>query len=668
MPHPIKPIVLILLLIWCTHAKAQETLSVSSPNGTFEVAVSLDKGIPSYSVTFQGEELVAASTLELDFEEKWNYVHSQWGKANIKTVEEEYELVVGKAKKVVNTYGELAVPLLEKNEKGREMLLRFRVFDDGVAFRHEFPKQENWQNYVLLDEKSSFVLSGDPEVTALLWGHYHNSHEGLYQKSLLSEVKQDTLVDVPSLFEYDNGTLMAITEANLRDYAGMYLTKDKEGILHTALSPLPGQEKVKVKANLPHKTPWRVMMISHKIGDLIASNILTNLADPPETDDWSWLKPGKTSFHWWNGDIMPDTTFAPGANFHFNKYYIDFCAANDIEYHAVIGYGGFAWYPNDWPSYGQPGSYADLTKTVSSLDMQQICDYAASKGVGIHVWVHWEALYPQLEEAFSQFEQWGIKGMMVDFLNRDDQEMVKIQEEILQSAAKHHLYIQFHGAHKPTGLHRTFPNELTREGTYNYEQNKWLPSPLTPEHDLDIVFTRMLAGASDYHLGGFRATNEDAFKTQYTRPLMGGTRCHMLAMYVVLESYLNMVADYPDAYKGQEGFDFIREVPTVWDETVVPTAKLGQYAVITRRKGEAWFVGGINNSKERSLTLELDFLDDSKSYQATIYQDTKKTVEDPNALEISHRQVKKGDQLPVQLAAGGGVAIKIMEDNATAAK
>ncbi|MBC7417474.1 MAG: glycoside hydrolase family 97 catalytic domain-containing protein, partial [Pedobacter sp.] len=330
--------------------------------------------------------------------------------------------------------------------------------------------------------------------------------------------------------------------------------------------------------------------------------------DPSKLKDVSWIKPGKTTFHWWNGDVTPDTTFAPGINFETNKYYIDFAARNNIEYHAVIGYGGFAWYKSDAAGYAVVGANTDVTQTVPSLDMVRVLDYAKSKGVGIDVWVHWKAIYPKLEEAFSQFEKWGIRGMMVDFMDRDDQEMVNIQEEILQKAAEHHLYIQFHGSFKPTGLHRTYPNELTREGTYNYEQNKWLKKPITAEHDLNIVLIRMLAGASDYHLGGFRATPIEKFKTQYTRPLMGGTRCHMLAMYVVLESYLQMVADYPSAYEGQPGFEFLREVPTNWDETKVLSAELGSYVTIARRKGTDWYVGSINNSFSKTVEIPMAFL------------------------------------------------------------
>jgi alpha-glucosidase len=264
-----------------------------------------------------------------------------------------------------------------------------------------------------------------------------------------------------------------------------------------------------------------------------------------------------------------------------------------------------------------------------------------------------------LEQAFIQFEKWGVKGMMVDFLDRDDQQMVQIMEEILQCAARHKLYIQFHGSFKPTGLSRTYPNELTREGTYNYEQNKWSTEPVSAEHDLNVVFTRMLAGPTDYHLGGFRAVPKKDFKPQYTKPLMGGTRCHMLGMYVVLESYLSMVADYPSAYRGEPGFEFIRHVPSTWDETVTLAAELKKYVVIARRKGDTWYVGGINNLTERSISLSLDFLSDKSEYSLSNYQDAPDVKLFPNKLIKTTKQVKKGDKIKIDLASWGGMAMEI---------
>jgi alpha-glucosidase len=296
---------------------------------------------------------------------------------------------------------------------------------------------------------------------------------------------------------------------------------------------------------------------------------------------------------------------------------------------------------------------------MPGLDMKQVCDYAHSKGVGVRVWVHWQALYPKLDSAFTLFEQWGLSGMMVDFMNRDDQEMVNIQTEILQKAAAHHLHIQFHGAYKPTGLSRTYPNEFTREGTLNYEADKWNPLGVPPDHDLDVAFTRTIAGSTDYHLGGFRAVMPDKFRAQYTRPLVLGTRSHMLAMYVVLENANAMVCDYPEAYEGQAGFDFIQHVPVTWDETRVISAVPDQYLLIARKKNKAWWIGGITGNAARTLKINFLFLGEG-SWRATVYQDDLKLPVNPNGILIKSLSVKSTDSLEIPFAPGGGVVMSIV--------
>lgn len=650
-----------LVILFCIAtfpAFAQKNIKLTSPDGHIVFTLKVTAKAPVYQVVYKGKTLIQQSELGLifkdepDFGKNLRIIDSQY-----EEVDEVYELVVGKVKSARDKHNGVVINLAERGDRNRRVNLSVRVFDDGLAFRYEFPTQENWSSYVLTDENSTFNIVGNPIVRTLMWDHYNNTHEGFYHRLPLNEIPIDTLMDMPALFEFPDNVYMAITEANLRNYAGMYLTRHN-GVIKSQLSPLQGQTEEKVRAQLPHHTPWRVMMINDRIGALLESNILTSLNDAPQTGDWSWLKPGKTSFHWWNGDIIPDTIFPPGVNFETNKYYIDFCARNTIEYHSVIGYGGFAWYKSDAAGYGVVGPNTDVTQTVPSLNMQQVCDYAKTKGVDIHVWVHWRAIYPDLERAFSQFQKWGVKGMMVDFLERDDQEMVNIQEEILKKAAEHKLFIQFHGSYKPTGLHRTYPNEFTREGTHNYEFNKWSERPVSPDHDLDIVFTRLLAGAADYHLGGFRAVPETEFKTQYTRPLMIGTRCHMMAMYVIMESYLNMVADYPAAYEGESGFEFLQQVPTTWDETIVPGAAVDQFATIARRKGTDWYVGTINSTEARQIQLSFDFLPPG-TYSAEIYEDTVDADRYPNKLLKRVKTITSDDVITINLAAGGGHVVHL---------
>lgn len=658
--------VILLYIVVAAPGKAKEVVRIASPNGRLVFSLNLTKAAPAYSVIFNTKTLVAESELSLVFRSTGVFGPNLANrKPVVRLIDEPYELMVGKAKTVRNHCREAVIPLYERTGAKRQINVVVRVFDDGVAFRYELPKQPNWTGYTLTDENTTFRLARNPTARALFLPNFISSHEGLYTTIPLDSIRSDTLMDMPVLFEFPDKTYLAITEAALVDYAGMYLTKKKgrngEPVLTGQLSPLPKQtgplnEMDKVKAVLPHRTPWRVLLIGDRAGTLIESNILTSLNEPTTLTDLAWLKPGKTTFPWWNGNVTPDTTFAPGNNFETQKYYIDFCADNRIEYHSVVEYGGHEWYVSDGTNY-VPGPNADVTKPIPGLDMQQICDYGRQRGVGIRAWVYWSALYPKLEEAFTQYEKWGMSGLMVDFMDRDDQEMVNIQNEILQSAARHKLHIQFHGAYKPTGRHRTYPNEFTREGTLNYETNKWSGLD-TPDHDLSFPFTRMLAGPADMHLGGFRAVPNDKFRIQYTRPLMRGTRCHQLAMYVIMESYLQILADYPDAYKGQPGFDFLTQVPTVWDETRVPVAEVDQHVTIARRKGADWFVGSITNSMAREVTIKLDFLPEG-TYTADLYADAPDVDQNPNHLTQRTRTVSRADVLTVKLASGGGQVMRL---------
>jgi alpha-glucosidase len=638
---------------------AQNEIKLVSPNSSIIYQFKILNGVPEYQISFKDKILINYSSLTLSFL-KENVLGKEFkiGKPIFKNGEDNYSLITGKTNEVHDVYKEVLIPLAENGSLNRIINLRVRLFNDGLAFRYEFPKQKNWQSYTLTDEKTTFNLAGDPTLVTLFLPNFTTSHEGRYNTLPFSRIKTDTLMDMPTLLEFAGNIYMAITEAELVDYAGMYLIK-KDGILKSQLSPLPGKNLIKVKAQLPHKTPWRVLLISDKIGSLIESNIITSLNEPCKIKDVSVIKPGKTDFHWWNGDVSPDTTFAPGINFDFNKYYIDFCSENNIQYHTIIGYGGIAWYKNDGESYA-PGPHSDVTKSISGLDMKKICDYAKEKNVGIRVWVHWKVLYPELEKAFTQFEEWGIKGMMVDFLDRDDQEMVNIQVRILKEAAKHHLHIQFHGAYKPTGLNRTYPNEFTREGTLNYENDKW-GNIITPDDDINIPFTRGLAGSTDYHLGGFRAVPESKFKPQYTRPLVVGTRCHMLAMYVVLLNYLQMVCDYPEAYAGQPGFEFIKEIPTTWDETKVIDAKVGEWLSIARRKNNDWYVGTITNNSKRKAQLNFSFLPEGL-FNAEMYTDAPDDNFNPNHLVKEVIKINNKDTISVNLADGGGLVMHIYPD------
>lgn len=652
-----KNCIVLLFLLVSVGIYAQKTIKLSSPDGKIKFELRLQEKSPEYNISYKGKSIIQNSPLSLEFEDGFFGNKLKINKPVYNTVKEDYELIVGKSKKVYSHSKEVIIPFEETIAPYRKVNLAVRAFDDGLAFRYEYPQQQNRTSYVLYDEVTTFNVAGNPQILTLFLPNYRTSHEGNYSYVDYQGMDENKLMDMPTLFVFPDNVYMSITEAAVRDYAGMYLCKEN-GMLRGKLSPNLKDERIKVVADLPHRSPWRVMMISDRVGAFIESDILTNLNEPCKIEDTSWIQPGKTTFTWWNGNVVPDTTFSPGNNFETNKYYIDFAARSGLDFHSIYGYAETPWYLDDGFNFGTVGPNVDITKPIAPLNMPFICNYAKEQGVGIHVWLNWRALYPKIDEAFALFQQWGIKGMMVDFLDRDDQEMIRIQEEILAKAAKYHLFIQFHGSSKPSGLHRTYPNEFTREGTRNYECYKWA-TDIDADHDIAMPFTRLLAGATDYHLGGFRSVPQSKFKVQYTNPLVTSTRCHMLAMYVVLESYLGMICDTPVSYEGQPGFDFLQAIPTVWDKTVVPHASVNEYVTVARQKDNEWYVGSMNNSKARTLQLPLDFLG-TGTYKAIIYTDAADTDENPNHLKKEERIVEAKDIISLPLASGGGAVIRII--------
>lgn len=638
----------------------QQKFSVSSPDGKLKFSLKILPETISYDVKYDQQLIVNNSILGFNFDSGEFGANIRAGKVQRRNINETYNLIVGKVGIAHNHCNELVVPLQEKSSSRRLINLAVRVFDDGVAFRYEFPKQEGWSSYVMYDERTQFNINGNPMALLMHLPGYINTHENVYTHVRYDEIKNENLIEMPVTMEFDHNIFVSITEAAIRNYAGMYLMKEGEKLVGK-LSPRLGQEKIKVEINeFPHITPWRVISVANRIGGLIESNILTSLNEPCKIEDTSWIKGCRTTFTWWSGNVVPDTTFSPGNNFDTNKYYIDFAAQNGLDAHGIYGYAETPWYYDDNFNFGWAGPHADVTRPIPSLNMPRIVEYARSKNVGIHLWVHWRPLYDKLEEAFTLYEQWGVKGLMVDFMDRDDQQMIRIQEEILECAAKHHLFIQFHGSSKPSGLIRTYPNEFTREGTLNYEVCKW-DTTVNADHDISIPFTRMLAGPADYHLGGFRALPRSQFKTQYINPYVMSTRSHMLAMYVVLENYLTSLCDTPQAYEGQPGFDFLKKVPNNWDDIKVPHAKMNEYITVARRRGTDWWIGSITNSSPRELSLSLNFLEKGKNYIAEIYADTLESCEDPNAIQIKKVPVTSNDMLELSLVSDGGAAIHISQ-------
>jgi alpha-glucosidase len=628
-----------------------------SPNGRVSVTLerSDSRGI-LFSVDLDGRPIVEPSPLAVRLAGTGPITaNNRVVEVNRQRINREHDLAWGKTHRFRDHCHAATIRL--KTAQGLVWEIEVRAYDDGVALRYGFPQQEQIGEMVIEEEATEFRLAGDPIVLSMPLAGFTTSHEALYERTALSELPHAKLIECPLLAVWSNGRAAAITEARLRNFAGMYLERPqgaRTNVLRTRLSPLPARPNAVVLAKTPHWSPWRVVLLAERAVELLESNLLLCLNDPPEAD-FRWLKPGKTTWPWWNGEVEHGPPSTPESNFAVNKKFIDFCAEHKIAYHAISSVSGnFPWYVQGEPGFGSPRPDSDVTTPRPNLDLLRILAYAKSKGVEIRLWVHWQPLSEKLEEAFATYERWGVKGLMVDFMDRDDQEMVEWQERVLQAAAMHKLHIQFHGSYKPSGEQRTFPNLFNREGALNLEYLKWSDS-CAPPHNVNVAYTRALAGPTDYHLGGFRAATRRQFRPRDLMPLVLGTRCHQLALYVVYENPMPMLADAPEAYVNQPGFDFIVDVPTTWDETKSITGEPGEYIVLARRSGNIWYLGGITNWTPRELQLPLAFLGDGQ-FEATVYTDTSLDGSAPNELNKKSHAVSSDETLKVTLASGGGIA------------
>ncbi len=638
---------------------AAEPLILTSPDDQLRVTFKLgEQGRPTFDVAYRDIPIVIG-TAGLEFAGS-GALREHLVVAGVRRAsrDEAYAIPVGKALSARDHHNELVVSLEETRLPNRKLSLVLRAFDEGVAFRYFIPEQNSLRNFVLTDEHTRLLFPGNPQAKVLPLKNYTTPYEWYYDSKPVSEIRADQLIGLPILLAHPQKVFIAVTEANLTDYAGMYLAgaEEERGTLISKLSPLPGREDgAKVRGRAPFVSPWRVLMVADNPGRLIESNLVFHLSDPPAIKDTSWIKPGKTTFPWWNHYVLEGVDFKPGVNTATMKHYIDFCAENGIPYHTLDGLD-IAWYGG--PIH--PSGPTDVTKAAPSIDMPELLRYAKEKGVRLRLWLHWKALQPQLDKAFRTYEEWGIEGVMIDFMDRDDQEMVRWYHEIAEKAARHHLTVTWHGAYKPTGMERTWPNVLTYEAVLNQEYNKWQPPGVKgtpPQHNLDVAFVRMLAGPLDYHQGGMRNVLPQDYRFRDVAPPVQGTRAHQLAMYVVYQNHLPMMADYPQAYRGQSGFEFMVQAPTTWDETRVLVAELDRCIVIARRKGDAWYLGGMTADKQQELDLRLDFLGNG-SIKVELYEDD--PVGGPTAVTRRKQTVATTDNLRVVMAPFGGFAARLL--------
>ena len=632
-----------------------------SPDGALAIVVGRNRstGGPSpalYSVRWHGKAMVDESALELDFVGAVPFgTDVEYASVTRSSHDELVRGLIGKVSTARDHYHQTVIALVEGAAPHRRIDLIVRAYDDGVAFRYRIPAQLALTSFTIAAERTHVVVDGASQAYALQRSAFVSSYEGFYTVAPLREISSDSLIALPLLLHHPGGAWLAISEAALTGYSGMYLSRatGAGGDLISRLSPLPDMPGAAVHGRASFETPWRVLMVADDPARFIESNLITVLNPPSAIADVSWIHPGKTTFPWWNDYVVPNATFTPGLNTATTKYYIDFCAAHGIPYHTLDGYLDMAWYGG----HIDPGEHIpDITRGTDTLDLPEVLRYAKEKGVRLRVWMHWKALRPQLDTALARYERMGIEGIMVDFMDRDDQEMLAFYHEIIAKASAHHLTVVLHGTSKPTGMSRTWPNLLTVEAVMGLEYDKFTDKKgITPQHELTVPFTRMIAGPLDFHQGGFRYVTETEFHPEYTAPRVIGTRARTLAMYVVYDDPLPMMADAPSAYAGQPGLDFLAAIPTTWDETRVVTGVIGERLTIARRRGTTWYVGTMNDGQARVVAIPLRFLGAGR-FAVESYSDDEHAV--PAAL---HRRfiVTATDVIQARLAPAGGQVMRI---------
>lgn len=642
-----KKLIIILFLVFAniTYVNAQHQLK--SPNGKIVVDVDITKGL-HYSVTLNGEVFLKNASADLELNGSALTKNAKLKKATMTVQNNTVRPVIAlKESTIKNQYHQLSL-VFNSNFK-----VEFRAFDNGIAYRFI----TNRKGDVEVNEAASFEFAGNYKMWASPIDAYVGSFEVPYQQVKIADFSTTQNTFLPLLVEHAKGYKMLITEADLFDYPHMFLQKSNENTLKATFPPYPletelvGDRKSKItkeagyiaKTNGKRSFPWRLMVLTENDAQLVEANLVYLLSRENAIENTDWIAPGRVSWDWWNASNLYGVDFEAGFNTETYKYYIDFASNNGLEYIIL--------------DEGWSVSTSDISQPKPALDLFEIIRYGKEKDVKIILWASWRAIEDQFF-VLSRYKEWGIAGIKVDFMDRADQWMVNFYERVAREGARNNLLVDFHGAFKPTGLHRTYPNVISYEGVMGLEYNKWSKS-ITPEHDVTLPFIRMVCGPMDYTPGAMRNFQSNEYTPISNRPGSQGTRAHQLALFVVYESGIQMLADSPSNYEREkESTDFLAKVPNTWDEIKVLEAKVGEYLVVARRKGNIWFIGALNNDTERTLTVDLSFLD-NQNKKALIIQDginANRFAEDYELLEI---MVNGQSKMHIKLARGGGFVARM---------
>ena len=640
------------ILAYAIPSHADNT-ALTSPNGKLKINLTTGEDL-IWSVSYNNQLVIAPGAISLTIDGKELGAKPVLLSSKQKQVDQQVKADVPRKSKILRDYyNELTLEF-----KGGYSLL-VRAYDNGVAYRFvtRFKNDVtvNTEQLNLNFEEGTNVFF--PEESSMV-SHY----ERFYQDTSLSAIQTGKFCSLPLLATTAKGIRVLITDADLLDYPNMFLSVTGQNALKSKFPPMvletqPGKsrdrdEKVVKEANYIAKTkgtrsfPWRTFVITDDDRQLIENDLVFKLSSPSVVQDASWIKPGKVAWDWYNANNIYGVDFRAGLNTETYKYYIDFASKNNLEYIIL--------------DEGWSASTTDLTTGNPDLNVQELISYGKSKNVGIILWMLWKPLQKDMESLLDKFAQWGVKGIKVDFMQRADQDMVNYYEKVARACANRKLLVDFHGSYKPTGLHRTYPNVLTFEGVKGLENNKW-SDLITPKHNVTLPFIRMVAGPMDYTPGSMINANQKSFRDIFDAPMSMGTRCHQLAMYMVYESPLQMLADLPtNYYREQECTNFISKIPVVWDETKVLEAKVSEYVLLARKHDSSWYMGAMTNWEARTLRVDLSFLDDG-NYQIEIMQDGINADRNGNDYKKIVQTVNKNSKLNISLAPGGGWAAIIRQ-------
>ncbi len=661
MTHCInKMIVSAGVLLMLASCSGGDVATVTSPDGTLKVTVSNDNDRLTYSVTKDNETIIIPSALGFVLENGDSLVNFKINGVEKSAVDETWETTWGESRNVRNNYAEAKINMSAVGSD-RPVDLVVRVFDDGFGYRYEFPGDGD--SIVIMQELSEFNM---PAVGEAWWISANNPYyEELFRKSPVSEL--DT-VRTPLTIETPDGRYLAIHEAALIDYPKMNLQRADSTSLRAQL--VPWSNGVAAYVTTPFATPWRTVIVGDKPGDLITSYMMLNLNEPCKIEDTSWIIPMKYIGIWWEMHLGKGSWYAGpihSANTAHVKEYIDFAAENGIP--GVLVEGWNTGWEGHWPA----NDHFDFTSAYPDFDIKEITDYAASKGVeliGHHETAAWVTNYEnQLDRAFDYYTGYGVNNVKTGYVNplmdgkeqHDSQFGVRHYRKVVETAARHGVNIDNHEPVMPTGWQRTYPNLMTQEGIRGQEHNAWnADGGNPPEHTTIVPFTRGLAGPMDFTFGTFNFTND-----VYPGTRVNTTLAKQLALFVVIYSPMQMASDLPENYRGQKAFDFIKDVPVDWDETVVVDSKIGDYIVTARkdRNSTDWYLGAITDEDARNLEVPLSFLDADAEYEAQIYADGENASWKENPTEYTYKEitVKSTDTLPLSLATSGGTAVRFIK-------